>query len=148
MAKRKPHRRDEVSAKELAEMGFCEKRVLLEYLHGEHLTPEQHAARVRGQVAHQLYYEQGMASSSDRRCFVASCVFGPDAHETQVLRAFRDVVLMPRRWGRWTVSAYYWGAPTVSRVLESSPLATACMRRLLRVVAAWCQVPIHGRHKR
>ncbi|WP_038205755.1 CFI-box-CTERM domain-containing protein [Xenophilus azovorans] len=147
MAKQRLRPCDEVSAKELAEMGFCEMRVLLEHLHGEHVTLEQRVARTRGQVAHQSYYEQGMASSSDRRCFVATFVFGPDASETQVLRAYRDEVLLRRCWGRWAVATYYWSAPAVSRVLERSPATAAGLRRLLRVAVSWCQRTLNRRRR-
>ena len=43
MKKRRSRTRNErlVSAKELAEMGFCEKRVLLAHLYGQQLTAEQ-----------------------------------------------------------------------------------------------------------
>ena len=70
---------DEVSATELAEMGFCEKRVQLAYMYGEQATPEQRKAMARGQGAHKRYLEEGLAATADRRCFVATFVFGPDA---------------------------------------------------------------------
>lgn len=139
MSRRRPGQRDEVTAKELAEMGFCEMRVLLAHLHGEHTTSEQRRARARGLVAHQQYYEEGKASG-DRRCFIATCVFGPDAAETQVLRAYRDAVLLPRPWGRWLVRIYYRTAPGVCSFLDRSPAAAAAMRALLRKVADRCRI--------
>lgn len=136
----------EVTAKELAEMGFCEKRVQLADLYGEQVTPEQQRARARGQAAHQRYLEDGMASARDRRCFVATCVFGPDALETQLLRAYRDTVLLRGRWGRWMVTVYYWSAPTMCRVLERSPMAAAGMRELLRKLVPCCRWAIDRRN--
>lgn len=138
MPKKRNGRRDEVTAKELAEMGFCEKRVQLAHLYGDHVTPEQQEARLRGREAHQRYLVDGMASSGDRRCFVATCVFGPDAVETHVLRAYRDTLLLRRWWGRWVVTVYYRVAPSICRVLMWSPMATAGLRRFLRIVVVAC----------
>lgn len=61
MSTRRYARRDEVSATELAEMGFCEKRVQLAHLYGDQATPEQRKAMARGQVAHPRYLEEWTA---------------------------------------------------------------------------------------
>lgn len=145
MSRRRKGPGDEVSATELAEMGFCEKRVQLAYIYGEQATPEQRQAMARGQEAHQRYLEDGLAATSDRRCFVATFVFGPEARETQVLRAYRDTVLLHRRWGRALVAAYYRVAPTGCRVMERSPATVVGVRRLLRIVVARCEKVLGNR---
>lgn len=128
-----------VSAKELAEMGFCEKRVLLAHVHGEHTTPTQQESVRRGLAAHQQYYEQGVAAvSSDRRCFIAMCVFGESAPQTQDLRAFRDEVLLSRWWGRLTVSLYYRIGPAACAILRRSSGLLRVTRALLGAVAMRC----------
>lgn len=132
-------RRGEVSAKELAEMGFCEKRVQLAHLYGEQVTPDQRKAMARGQAAHQRYLEDGLAATAVRRCFVATCVFGPDALETQVLRAYRDRVLLRRRWGRALVAVYYWVAPVGCRIMVRWPTTVGTVRRVLLAVVARCE---------
>jgi len=147
MRERGADRRGDVSATELAEMGFCEKRVQLAHLHGRQVTAEQRKAMARGQAAHQRYFDEGMASTSDRRCFVSTCVFGPDAPETQVLRAYRDAVLMHRRWGRWVVTAYYRVAPAACVILDSSPTTAAGVRGLLRVIVSRCRRALGRRCK-
>ncbi|WP_404302465.1 CFI-box-CTERM domain-containing protein [Alicycliphilus denitrificans] len=139
MSKRRKRPGDEVSATELAEMGFCEKRVQLAYIYGEQVTPEQRQAMVRGRAVHQRYLEEGLAATSDRRCFVATFVFGPDAQETQVLRAYRDAVLLRQRWGRGLVAAYYRVAPTGCRIMERSPAIVVGVSCLLRIVVARCE---------
>lgn len=138
MPKRSNGRRDEVTAKELAEMGFCEKRVQLAHLYGEHVTPEQRRAMTRGRVAHQRYFEEGSAATADHRCFVSTFVFGSDALEKQLLRAYRDTVLLRRSWGRPVVAACYRAAPRACRIMERSPAAIAGVRWLLRIVVVWC----------
>ncbi|MFT4192104.1 MAG: hypothetical protein QM617_11365 [Comamonas sp.] len=144
MTQRKTGRRGEVSATDLAKMGFCEKQVQLAHLYGERTTAEQRKGMARGQAEHQRYLREGMAATADRRCFVATCVFGPDAAETQVLRTYRDAVLMRRHWGRWAVKAYYWTSPAVCRVLDRSPAMAACVRAVLRIVVAGCRNRLAG----
>lgn len=145
MSKRRSGQQNEVSATELAQMGFCEKQVLLNHLYGKRTTSEQRDSMARGQAAHQQYLDEGMTSTADRRCFVASCVFGPEAVETQVLRAYRDAVLSRQCWGRWAVAVYYRISPTVCRILERSPIAAAGVRGLLRIVVNRCRKTIDGR---
>lgn len=138
--RRYPDRGSYVSAKDLAEMGFCEKRVLLAQLHGEQTTPSQQEDVRRGLAAHQQYYEQGVAAvSSDRRCFIATCVFGESAPQTQDLRAFRDSVLLPHWWGRLAVGLYYRIAPAACAILRRSPrlLEVTCV--LLGAVVTRCK---------
>ncbi|MCU7369535.1 hypothetical protein PEC18_01255 [Paucibacter sp. O1-1] len=131
--------RDEVSGTELAEMGFCEKRMQLAHLYGEQATPEQRKAMSRGQMAHQLYLADGLAATSDRRCFVATFVFGSEALETQVLRAYRDRVLLNRRWGRALVAAYYRVAPLGCRIMARWPVSVGAVRCGLLFMVARCE---------
>lgn len=145
MSKRRKEPGDDVSATEMAEMGFCEKRVQLAHMYGEQTTPEQRKAMTRGQAAHQRYLKEGLAATADHRCFVATFVFGPDARETQVLRAYRDAVLLRRRWGRALVAAYYRVAPMGCRVMERSPATVVGVRRLLRIVVARCEKVLGNR---
>lgn len=68
--KRRSRGRDEVTATQLAEMGFCEKRMQLAHEHGDRVTHEQQRAIIRGRVAHQRYFEEGAAGASDCRRFL------------------------------------------------------------------------------
>lgn len=132
-------RRDGVSAKKLAEMGFCEKRMLLAHVHGEAASPGQREAMKQGSTVHRQFYEQGgAAQKSDRRCFVATCLFGEMAPQTQSLRAFRDAVLLASPWGRVLVHAYYLVGPWMCAVFERCPLLRRPLRSLLTDVAGRC----------
>lgn len=124
-----------VSATQLAEMGYCEQRMLLAHRLGERTTPAQTRARARGEEAHQRYAEQG-AAAKDGRCFIATCVFGADAQETRRLRAFRNMVLLPNWWGRCLVAVYYCAAPFVCILLEGCPAGQAWARGMLRKLLA------------
>jgi hypothetical protein len=130
MSKRKDRSQRVVSATELAEMGLCEMRVVLNHRHGRRTTPAQREAMARGTAAHAAYLAQGKAESADLRKFVVTCVFGLDAPETQMLRTWSIQVLQPRWWGRGVVASYHRVGPSLCRVLDRSPAALA--------VACWC----------
>ena len=54
--------RDVVSASELAEMGVCERRVLLAHRHGTRRTSAQRRAMRRGLRAHERFHRDGLAA--------------------------------------------------------------------------------------
>lgn len=121
-------------------MGFCEKRVLLAHRYGQRMTPEQQRSAAKGRRAHQQYYLEGLAAAAergvDRRCFIATCLFGDEAWQTIVLRRYRDEVLMQRREGRLLVAAYYWVAPAMCRVLAWLPWIQPPARRLVGMLVS------------
>jgi hypothetical protein len=137
---------NKVSATELAQMGFCEKRMQLAHRYGEAASPAQRAAMNRGNIVHRQFYEQGIASqASDRRCFVSTCLFGEAAPQTQSLRTYRDVVLLTCPWGRCLVQIYYFSAPWLCRVLERWPSLQRPVRILLMRFANRCDQTVRRR---
>lgn len=151
MRRRHDRTQDErpVSAKELAEMGFCEKRVLLAHLYGQRLTLEQRRSVERGRRAHDQYYREGVAAASatgaDRRCFVATCLYGESAWQTEALRRYRDEVLLRRRPGRWIVAVFYAIAPGACRLLSWLPWLQFPARALVGLVVRGIQIPTEER---
>jgi hypothetical protein len=137
-----------VSAKELAEMGFCEKRVLLVHLHGQRLTLEQRRNVERGRRAHDQYYREGLAAASatsvDRRCFVATCLYGDTAWQTAALRRYRDEVLLRYHLGRWIVGAYYSLAPGMCRLLARLPWLQPPARALVGMLVCVVRNSVEG----
>lgn len=128
-------------ASDLAQMGRCERLVVLEAMHGTKRDAVQEAARKRGIAAHARFQTLGRqaASVSGRcarrqgdRCFIATLAFG-DACQTDVLRDFRDAVLRRRHWGRWMVAYYYRHGPRICRVLRRSPT----LLRMMRCILGW-----------
>ncbi len=93
-----------VSASELASMGTCEQRVVLEQRYGRRLSEPQRLAVARGLKLHAEFLAQARSGAKPRpgRCFIASHVFGHDAPETQALRAYRDRVLRGSEYGDGT----------------------------------------------
>jgi len=145
MSKRPVDDRGEVSAKELAEMGFCEKRMLLAQLYGDRASPAQRAAMLRGRVLHDQYYQEGLTSVADRRCFVATCLFGESAHETHALRRYRDVVLLRSGWGYCFVHCYYSIGPAACWILVRSALLRRLAHRVLAYLSQRCEQAVQRR---
>jgi hypothetical protein len=128
-----------VSASRLAEMGFCERWVVLEQRHGSPRSRPLQAARERGLACHTRFERQGRVAMGTGtvpttvpkgRCIVATLAFG-EGWQTQTLRHFRDAVLRRRSWGRSIVYHYYRAGPRICAVLEASPALLGCMRWLL-----------------
>ena len=133
-AAKRRRRSASVSASELAQMGVCERLVVLEHRYGKRRLPEQTAAIERGQREHEQFYREGrIASAPPGRCFIATMVFG-EGPETQALRAFRDQVLRRGPTGRRLIATYYRIAPGVCKLLERQPWAHSVLRIALRPV--------------
>jgi hypothetical protein len=134
-------RQRRLSATDIAALGHCETKLVLERKHGEVVTPDQAQARERGRQEH-LRFDQAASTHHNRRvpkpspspCWIASAVYGPDCWRTNQLRAFRDNTLLPRPWGRGVVAAYYRLSPPVARWLRKSPRAAGLVRRALDVI--------------
>ena len=54
------HRARQQTASQLAEMGYCERKVLLRHLHGDRVTPARSAARTRGVAEHRRFFTQAV----------------------------------------------------------------------------------------
>ena len=134
-----------VSASDLAQMGRCERLVMFEHRHGRRRTTWQQRARERGLIEHERFCREGLAASAQAarkgRCFIATCVFGDEAWQTQVLRQFRDVALRRNVWGRRLIWFYYRLAPGICKCLRRWPALQAPVRVILGMMAAclrWC----------
>jgi Domain of unknown function (DUF4157) len=65
-------------------------------------------------------------------CFIATACYGsPLAAEVELLRRFRNSVLLPTRGGRLAATAYYRLSPPMAFWLTKHPYARAATRRLL-----------------
>lgn len=130
---------ESVSATALGRMMVCERQMLLDAKRGQKISRERAVAIERGNRVHEAVYQRGhqpvssAAGGKDRRCFVASAVYGPDAGETEALRSFRDRVLMGSAIGRVFVGVYYRVSPWVAQKLEGRPALSAGVRQILNV---------------
>ena len=124
-----------VSASELAQMGYCERKVQFDAAFGERETPGQRRARARGNEVHEAFYEESkrIARNSARRgkCFLATHVLG-ECEDTMALRAFRDLYLRRSVAGRRVIGSYYKISPLLCRAIGERPLLLAALQPVLR----------------
>lgn len=129
---------------------YCEQKVVLDRLHGSTRSEDLLAKANHGVLEHARFERNGYASqpttllakiggrtasgSTDRRCFVASHVFGSDAEPTHWLRSWRDQVLTPTIAGRAAVRLYYLLSPAIVRLLMLFPRATPPVRAAVAAV--------------
>lgn len=119
----------QVSATELAKMGKCERQVYLDHQHGENTSLTEKFIK-RGNQEHEEFNRR--LSGKDKRCFIATAVFGIDAIETNILRQFRDEHLMPYKYGQIFTAFYYKISPYVVSIIEKYPIVMIPIRILLR----------------
>jgi len=131
-------RRRRIWASQLAKLARCEQKVVFEVQRGARHTSQEKERLDEGISIHEELHRQAMArgravraSMGDGRCFIASAVYGHDAPETALLRAFRDQVLLGSRLGCLVVRCYYVLSPPIARWLARRPLARALVRRVL-----------------
>jgi hypothetical protein len=132
-----------IAASELAKLGYCEAKTLFDRQYGERPTKLQVARKQDGKAAHRRFHRDALeygVQGSDRRCYIATYVFGVDAPETNALRAFRDRALLPRAWCRPLVRAYYISSPLLCRLFPLIPgaaeIARSALRRLVFAIEA------------
>jgi len=127
-------RRRSTTASELAEIGVCEQRVVLQSQYGPRHSAPSRSALERGVEAHNEFLEharrlQARGNEADRRCFIATTVYG-EGFETQALRTLRDQVLLRCRVGVWVIRLYYRVGPAIARYVAKSN----CRRAIARIV--------------
>lgn len=136
-------RRELVSASDLAQLGYCERVVHLDWRHGAKRSQEQVMAQARGNQAHEQFYRDSLevarVSQTKGKCFVATMALGECA-ETNALRAFRDLYLRRSDVGRWCIGVYYRVSPALCHAMERRPVAMPVVRGMVKaaaVAAAW-----------
>ena len=136
MGRRRRH--DRLWASELAQFARCEQKALFERGRNVPRSLEEKRRLGEGAAVHATLHRDAIStdrlvevSAADRRCFIASVVYGADAPETQVLRAVRDRVFLRSPFGTALVSLYYALSPGAARWLERRPWVRALVRRAL-----------------
>jgi len=76
--------------------------------------------------------EPGPAEEEDESCFIATAAYGtPTAEQLDVLRAFRDQVLLESSLGSQLVSLYYDFSPPLAEFISEHSLLRALVRELV-----------------
>lgn len=116
---------------------YCERQALLDREHGQARPLDVRLKVAAGKFEHKRFELEGKTRAAvDRRCFIATAVYGADAPQTECLRAWRDRVLMPSWAGRSLVRGYYAVSPALVALLAGRGWATAQVRKCLDAVVA------------
>lgn len=119
---------------DLAALAACERQAAFDHRLGRKRSRAWRRRAEEGENEHRRYSRRLAVekSMSDPRCFIASAVFGPDANETNALRAWRDLNLLDTAFGRAFVASYYFVSPPIAAVLSRARALRAAARFLLR----------------
>lgn len=124
-----------ITISEVVDSIYCERSVRLDATIGKGEKPAELARRAAYGTAQHLRFER---EASDKRCFVATCIYGADAPETVLLRQYRDQHLLPSLAGTLAVRGYYVVSPFVVRGITACPrlgaLIKPCIDRLVRQI--------------
>lgn len=111
---------------------YCEQKAVYDQERGDARPLNVRVKAATGTFEHLRFQVEGQTSQIvDKRCFIATQVYGGEAWQTNALRAWRDRVLMPRAAGRAAVRLYYAISPGIARVLARWPAATSLVRHAL-----------------
>jgi hypothetical protein len=127
-----------VAISSLADVAVCERRIYLRSKLGKKISQDRALRMIRGTAVHKRAEKQSHPSerTRDRRCFVATAIYGGDGQETNLLRRFRDQSLMPNAAGRLLVAAYYKLSPKVVQLGSRFPfILVICRAGLDKFVA-------------
>lgn len=89
---------------------YCEQKFVFDRTYGDK-RPEPIKQLAEDGVRQHTRFEKQGKLAVDRRCFVATAVFGAEAEETNYLRQWRDEVLLRTGFGRLVVRVYYYLSP-------------------------------------
>lgn len=121
---------------------YCEQKVVFDRERGDTRPLEVRAKAAAGTFEHLRFQVEGQTRAAiDRRCFVATAIYGPDGAETNFLRAWRDRVLMPAMVGRLFVRAYYVVSPGLVPLLCRSQCAATAVRAGLNALLRLLGMP-------
>jgi len=101
-------KRNWVSASDAGRASFCPHHLELKHK-GSKPSASAKAARTRGDNAH----DELNKAAEDKRCFVASHLYGIDHGKTVLLRRFRDRHLTEKWYGQWSIGVYYALSPAL-----------------------------------
>jgi hypothetical protein len=131
----KSEKRQWVSASDVGRASFCPHYLELNRK-GAQPSREAVVARKRGEERHNELNRQ----AEDRRCYVATYLYGADHPKTQLLRSYRDRELLSTSLGRMLVRLYYLVSPAMILASRVSPF----LRRHIESLVDWKVNNING----
>jgi len=115
-----------VSASDVGRAAYCPHYLELKN-RGVKASRQAEASRARGNASH----DELNRIAQDKRCYIASHLYGIDDDRTEALRAFRDNTLLCHRPGKVLVNIYYSLSPTLVTISSRCPAAERCLRYMI-----------------
>jgi len=112
-----------VSASVVGRAAFCPHYLEHQY-EGRNISSSAKIARAKGDVAHDEFNQLAM----DKRCYVASHLYGVDDTRTQTLRDFRDMHMTNNLPGKTFIYLYYYFSPLLVSCVKALPALGSCVR--------------------
>ena len=123
---------------EIVDTVYCEQKAVFDKTIGDARPADVLAKARQGRFEHLRFEVEGRTQAAiDKRCFIASRVFGIDAPETVFLRAWRDAVLQRSCVGRLLVAAYYAVSPWLVQAMDAAPVLARCAKVSLSWFVSW-----------
>ena len=99
--------------------------------------PSQQAilAREKGEIKHEALNRQ----AEDKRCYVASHLYGIDDQRTGILRSYRDRSLANHLIGRVFIRLYYSMSPSLVVISIKVPAISKALRSIVDLIVARLQ---------
>lgn len=127
-----------LSVTTIAQAAFCENQVYLDHKYGKQKTKASTERMEKGNEEHDRHHKNILKHSTqnktDSRCFIASEIYGQNAHQTNQLRAFRDGYLLNNSTGRAFVSLYYFISPMLIKPIRKYPILSSTCKRVINSI--------------
>lgn len=111
---------------------YCEQKLVYDRERGKATPVDVRKQAVIGSFEHYRFQIEGQSRAVvDKRCYIATAIYGAEAPETQLLRTWRDRVLMTSWLGRMVVHCYYGLSPYLVQAFVHSAYVTRVVRGAL-----------------
>ena len=124
MSYQKKDKRAWVSASKAGRAEFCPHYLELERKKHS-VSKNTAAARIKGDAKHDALNKR---AGEDKRCYVASHLYGVDDERTVLLRAYRDNRLKASSPGQLFIKVYYRLSPALILIARKVPFVDQCLR--------------------
>lgn len=127
-----------LSATTIAQRSYCENQLVLDQKYDGEESDRIRLRRERGNEEHLRHHltVQKYGSRTDSRCFIATELYGQLAEETNLLRNYRDTVLMKRKLGRAFIDFYYAVSPSVVVLIKKYPFLRSIFTKSVNFVVS------------
>lgn len=115
-----------VSASDVGRAAYCPHYLELKR-NGAKPSQQAVKAMAKGEVSHEAFNRQ----AEDRRCFIATHLYGIEHPKTCILRQYRDEHLATNRAGKALILIYYALSPCLVRVCIKVPVINRMIMALV-----------------